>query len=440
VKISEAERGPLVAALLLRLLLPAAAFFISSGGDGSRFITPDTHTYLTPARLLLERGAFANPDGPEIFRTPGYPLMLTLGLIAGLPILVTLLLQALAGALTVWCTMRTASLLFGDNRIVKTCGWLAACEPLALLCGALLIADTLLAAAIALAVLLVVTHLRQPTTRTAAALGVTLAAAAYIKPIAYYLPAAIVAWLWFEQRRSPKAPARHLLTIAVTVALLCGAWQVRNGMQTGFWGFSTLTARAVYIAAGGGVTAARDGRAFGEVRQERLEQAAIQTPNEPRHIGDMYRHGLSDLMASPGLAAAVHVKGMLLTLFDPASLDYLRLFGAYPATSPVTRFGSQGLTATVAAIARAYPAVVWCSLMLEAILLAYLALAARGAWRALRRGIPEARGLLLIAAYFLILSGGIFGAARFRLPIVPVIVLLGGYALAARPVGYTERA
>jgi hypothetical protein len=512
-------RGPLLVALvalILRLLLPAAA--IVFGGSLSRFITPDTASYLTPARHLLERGAFSNLSGPEIFRTPGYPLALTPGLIAGHPILVTLLLQALAGTLTVWFTMRTAALLFGDgddvaastgstgsdgsargaasiggamattadSRVVTACGWLAACEPLSLVCGALLMADTLLTTAVSGAVLLAVMHLRQPSTRTALALGVALAAAAYIKPIAYYLPAVLIPWLWFEQRRvASRRPAllgpmtragrqlpnqviplfpegkrglggvgalltRHLLATAATVAILCGAWQIRNGMQTGFWGFSTLTARAVYVAAGGGVTAARDGRSFGDVREERLQHAAIRTSREPLHVGDMYRRGLSDVLASPGIAVAVHLKGMLLTLFDPASLDYLRLFGAYPETSPVTRFGGQGLAATVATIAREYPAVVWCSLLLEAILLAYLALAARGVWRALRHrvaNLPEARVLLLIAAYFLVLSGGIFGTARFRLPIMPVVILLGGYALATRqsagnpiPVGYTEPA
>ena len=90
----------------------------------------------------------------------------------------TLLLQALAGTLTVWCTMRTASLLFrgdeGDDSAptpnpasVTACGWLAACEPLALLCGALMMADALLAAAVSVAVLLLVMHFREPSTRTA---------------------------------------------------------------------------------------------------------------------------------------------------------------------------------------------------------------------------------------------------------------------------------
>ena len=487
-------RGPLVAALLLRLALPLVVLGVT-GGDWSLFTKPDTNTYLTPARHLLERGEFSSLSGPEIFRTPGYPLVLALGLLAGQPILVTLLLQALAGTLTVWCIMRTASLLFGEDdggpaRRVRTCGWLAACEPLSLLCGALVLADALLATAISIAVLLLLTHFRRPSTRTALALGVTLAAAAYIKPVAYYLPALLLPWLWLSQRGPTPAssvnreltlprraggalenrrrlsvgfgsatPGSSVLIVAATVAILVGAWQVRNGVQTGFWGFSTLTARAVYVAAGGGVTAARDGRAFGDVREERLEQAAIRTSREPLHIGDMYRRGLSDVIGSPVTAAAVHVKGMLLTLFDPASLDYLRLFGAYPAISPVTRFGNQGLAATIATIARAYPAVLWCSLLLEAILLAYLALAARGAWRAaLRHGLPEARSLLLIAAYFLVLSGGIFGAARFRLPIMPVMILLGGYALACQsphpsplpagrargrrpdPVGYTDRA
>jgi hypothetical protein len=230
--------------------------------------------------------------------------------------------------------------------------------------------------------------------------------------------------------------------MAVTVAILCGAWQVRNGLAAGFWGFSTLTARAVYVTAGGGVTAARDGRPFGDVRQERIAEAAIRTSREPLHIGEMYRRGLSDVLGSPFTAMAVHARGMLLTLFDPGSLEYLRLFGVYPRVSPVTRYDSQGLAATVTAIAREYPSVVWCSLVLEAILLGYLGMAAGGAWRALRAGVPEARALLLIAGYFLVLSGGIFGAARFRLPIVPVMILLGGYAIGPdlNRLGYTDRA
>ncbi len=45
--------------------------------------TDDTPTYLAPAESLLASGTFYGGTVPEIFRTPGYPLLLTAGLWAG---------------------------------------------------------------------------------------------------------------------------------------------------------------------------------------------------------------------------------------------------------------------------------------------------------------------------------------------------------------------
>ena len=74
----------LAAGLALRLILIAAAWEVR-GPDA--FLSPDSRTYLDPATSLGSRYTFTNAAGqPEIFRTPGYPLLLACGVIIGHPI------------------------------------------------------------------------------------------------------------------------------------------------------------------------------------------------------------------------------------------------------------------------------------------------------------------------------------------------------------------
>ena len=49
----------------------------------------NTHSYVAPAQSLLADGTFSRDGTPEIVRTPGYPLLLAIGLLSGHAELVT---------------------------------------------------------------------------------------------------------------------------------------------------------------------------------------------------------------------------------------------------------------------------------------------------------------------------------------------------------------
>ena len=49
--------------------------------DCASFAAPDSYDYLEMAGHLVETGRFATAEGPEIFRPPGYPLLLSVGLL-----------------------------------------------------------------------------------------------------------------------------------------------------------------------------------------------------------------------------------------------------------------------------------------------------------------------------------------------------------------------
>jgi hypothetical protein len=59
-------------ALLLRALLPILGYCYTR--DVSIFYTPDTASYVAPARELVVHHRFFSDGSPELIRTPGYPL------------------------------------------------------------------------------------------------------------------------------------------------------------------------------------------------------------------------------------------------------------------------------------------------------------------------------------------------------------------------------
>ena len=68
----------LAGAFTLRMGLFLSAWLIS--GDFSVFYEGDSMSYLQPAKEMIESGTFSVAGHPELFRTPGYPLMLVPGL------------------------------------------------------------------------------------------------------------------------------------------------------------------------------------------------------------------------------------------------------------------------------------------------------------------------------------------------------------------------
>ena len=98
-------------ALLIRSFIPILAYFYTH--DVTIFQVPDTASYVEPARQLIAQWSFLCHDGtPEIIRTPGYPILLVLGLSLDRLDLVTITLQILISCFTVYLVYRTADLVF----------------------------------------------------------------------------------------------------------------------------------------------------------------------------------------------------------------------------------------------------------------------------------------------------------------------------------------
>ena len=92
--------------LVLRALLPTMGFCFTH--DACIFYTPDSASYIVPARELIAHHRFFSGSVPELTRTPGYPLLLTVGLLPGQLELAKIALQIMISSLTVYKIYRTA--------------------------------------------------------------------------------------------------------------------------------------------------------------------------------------------------------------------------------------------------------------------------------------------------------------------------------------------
>lgn len=448
----------ILAALLVRLLLPAAAFVVRSAQQphhstqqiaAAAFGQGDTPEYIWGATSIVRdlryyrlRDGQPEATGPELHRPPGYPLLLVPGLRSGHVYLVTIVLQALLGSLTVYVTYRTALLLF-DSHVARGCAALAAFEPGLILWSSELIAETLLTTCVAIIAFALVAYSATQRRRWLAWAAIAAAAAAYVKPVAYLAPAWIglsllIPWTRRQQDNGTDGPPpwrrrmAHAIFFMVLAAALLAPWHVRNAVTAGYWGFSTQIDSKLAISSPAAVIAAQEGRGFSDVRA-RFDDYRASGPDMDGSYANARRRGLRTILSAPATYAWVHAKGMFRVLFHPGAIPYLELFGLDPDSGAVGAIiVNQGSVAALREIPRRYPLVFWSTISMSFILLPYLLLPALGLWRTRPSRTPAHLLLLSLALYFVVAGGGPWGMSRFRQPIMPLLCILAGYGFARR--------
>lgn len=255
--------GPIIAAAVIRLALlvvKLARFGISS------CIYSDTASYLEPGRNLLLHGRFVADGVPDLVRTPGYPLFLAFTSLAGLPAAaVANLILSVFSVLLVWKLGRT---VFADDRIALGAAWIFALEPVSFTYSCVLMSESLFLVLLLLSMERLAEFLRERRLPLLVAAGLWLAAATFVRPVTYYLPVALALGLYVVLVRVSglrwKAPAVLLISVLPWIA----AWQVRNWVETGYDGFSSISEINLYFDDAADVTARLEHRPFLDVRKD----------------------------------------------------------------------------------------------------------------------------------------------------------------------------
>ncbi len=439
--------GPVIAAATVRLAL---LIFLLARIGSRALLQADTSSYLIPGRNLLLHGSFIADNAPDLMRTPGYPIFLSIVILLGVP--AAALANVILSVFSVVLVWRLGRMVFEDPGIALGAAWIFAFEAGSVSLSVVLLSETLFLVLLLLSLERVTTFLRGRCLPALAVAGLWLSAATFVRPISYYLPFALAVGLFLVLLHEPglrwKAPALLLIPALASV----GAWQVRNWIQTGYSGFSSISDVNLYFLTAANVTAKVDHRAAGDVISGlgysdftlHSGQVYLQQPYLARHpeqagwnqsqlLAYLHSEAVHVIRDHPLVYLRLCLVDMLKMLFTPATYGLSRPIVPKAPTYSIT-IANQGLAAwrLILARAQAHPLVVIESAVFGILLLALYLFAARG----LLRGDARAACLYLLlgtSVYFLALSAasvmGPLATPRYRIPVMPVVCILAAAGL-----------
>ncbi len=430
---------PMTAAAGVRLLL--LLFIVHATGFAS-ILAGDSRSYLKPGLAMIQQGCFCSDGLPEIDRTPGYPFfaMMT-GSLWG-AVLLTVLAQIGLAALSVWLVKQISFEMLRDARASVAAAWLMALEPLSMEYSLRVLSETLFVFLLLLFLWAILRSLAEPTMQKVVFAAAVLAAAAYVRPIAYWLVTPVLFLLLIRtklqsaeagQMQLQRAHRWKAVAVFVLVFLAWVApWQIRNLRVANYAGFSSIADKNLYFYEAGDVLARASHESLeawqvqvgkdDHARWAMLHPEQISWPETQRNAW-LRSAGLQVLRAHPWAFARSYVSGEIRLLISPGASELFRLTGVHLSENPSRSWRHW---------TRLQRMVAGC---MEVFLLLLYILAGRALFalstRKRSRASHETLWLLVaIALYFLAVSGGGQAVSRLRLPVMPILCIFAGAGIA----------
>ena len=424
--------------LILRLVVPIVGYVHTH--DIKMFYSPDTVSYVVPAQELVANHRFFANGVPEIKRTPGYPMLLTIGLLLGRLELVTILLQILLSCFTIYMVYLTAWLLFKNRKVSIVAATLYAMEPLSIMYTSQLLTETLFAALVMIWLYFLLKYLEKQAWRDLLVSALALAFSVYVRPVGYFLPVmlagGLAAWAVLNGQKNK---GRLLTQIAAFLILSMGltvGWQVRNRMETGYSGFSGIPSIDMYFYLAASVLASQQHVPLVEM-QRRLGYLDDRTYLE-RHpeqktwplaqrLDYMKREGQRILLNNLPTYALIYLVGVRKVVFETGAGDFLKFLGVDPNKSALS--GKDVKFKSMSAFVAARSRIFWSDVLLLPLELLYLLLGCVVLCSRRLMREPALIAAVLTVAYYVVLAGSPMGYSRFRHPVMPIICMLSAYGL-----------
>ncbi|RSK47296.1 hypothetical protein [Hymenobacter rigui] len=404
---------------------------------------PDSDRYVQAARNLREAGVlYALPLWAPLewqeysIRPPGYPvfLLLTGGMGPGFP-WPTLLLQNLLSLLNLGLALRWLVRLAGPLRSGQ---WalillLAAAGAGQFVYANVLMSEILLQTAVVV-LWLSLDRFWRAGRKTGPLVGaaVATAVALLIKPVFYpfagllLLAGVILGW----RQRRPLWVA--LLAMPMLVALL---WMARNEARTGYFHYSSIAEINLLRYNVRGVLQAAEGPQKAEQFVRATLAAANQQPGFEDRQHYIQQQSIEALLAHPGTYLVQQPRGMLTFFLDPGRFDLVHFLQLpQTASSGLLQLLNQRSYGAAVQYLGQLPLglIVSLGLLLLANVVRLLLLVRFGG----SAGYPwPARLLVLVLPLYVAVVTGPLGAARFTVPVLPLLLAAAGAGLSAkRPV------
>jgi hypothetical protein len=431
----------LTVVIVTRLLF---AFIIWKVHGPSGFFRGDTPGYIELAQSLLH-GSFLSPGTysirgtPEIFRPPGYPLLLLPAIALRHVVLIGLLENFLLATISAWQVWRLVTDLFPGSKAASWAVLLYCFEPMGLVDSETLMSETAFTTLFLLFVWLLIRFFHEPTYLKLALPAFTLGSATYIRPVPIYLGLWLIPVFFFLLRKLSWGQRVIRATLfAFMFMLSLVPWIIRNAVVADYKAFSSAQDWNLYMTSAATVQAKLEHRNPSEVMVEwgfttSIEDYLRAHPEQrtwPEAEIVRFWHTEAKRIISSHLLtySVIHAKGCVRVIFNPGVTDVLRSAGIYPDSSnPLAPKLDQGFIPAAFWLFQQYPVTAILIPLMTLQLLLYYALALAG----LRR-MPFETGFLFCALflYFVLVSATPAAMSRYRAPVMPLVCISAAVAIA----------
>ena len=405
--------------------------FFSTFDNTSRFFLADSYAYNLLGVNIAQHGYYTPNGGePGLSRAPGYPLYLAaVYKLFGVKPAIALFLQiVLSGLIPIFLYMN-AELLF-SKRVARIASVLSIVEPVSIIYANMLLSETLFVVFLLLSTYFFIKSMKTKDTTALAASAITAGIGAYFRPVILYLPFAYafmyiaVSWLSFRDR------IKYAVGILLITGLTVLPWIARNYIVDRYKGFCAIQDINLYYWRAAGVISDMEHLPLREV-QDRLKQAVpsgLSLANEYQFLRDK---AVSVIIRHPYAYVKVMLKGSINMLLSPERYAVFKLADIKPRFLGVMWQGHSIHEALNMLMSD--PVIVSSVVMYQLLFTIIIGLLiAIGVLIIAGEGfIKELLFLLFIIAYFVVVSAGPEAEPRFRLPVLPYMLIIAAFALSS---------
>jgi 4-amino-4-deoxy-L-arabinose transferase-like glycosyltransferase len=425
----------LLALVFLSRLLAAIGILAVDGPAG--FCTPDTGSYFDPAASLLHV-SFSARGTAEIFRTPGYPLLLVPAVVSRHPVLVAVFENLLLATLSTWLIWQIAEEVAPASGAAVWAVLLYCFEPLGLVYSEKLLSDLLFSTQLLLCIWLILVYLRNPTWSRLLAAGLALSAATYTRPVSLFLGLWLIPFfLFFPRGLSWTARIPRTASFVLVFILTLVPWVLRNQKVADYKGFAAIGEYNLYFYSAAAVQAHVEHKSFSQAQKDlgfNDDDAYFRLHPEQKDWSEGRIFQYKGLEARRVISqhwlvySLIHLRGCVVVMFDPALTEIMKLLHRYPENGGLLSRGvDQGVFRAALWLVRQYPETALTLPLLELLLFFYYLAGLYG----LRHLRLESAALFVFMCSYLILVAGSSGAlARYRMPVMPLLCVSAGAAMA----------
>lgn len=424
----------LIGAILRFALLVYALFAPEIIYDG------DSREYLALGENLAEHGVYeAETDRtfpPDSVRPPIYPAFLALFHLLGdgTPFL-ALLAQTLLSLANIWLTYRLAVQFGANQNTARLAALILALDISSIIYACTIMAETLLTTLLLIFASTLHRSIKSPDFRSMLTVSVFTAGLALTKPIAQFLPLVSVLLVLVFSNTQMLKKARFAGLHILLVFLLLMPWAMRNARKYDYLGISTVQGFNLLYYNGALAKARDEGISLDTAEDLLTNELRAEVNFDKISVGEkvstMQTLGIKTILAHFGSYTFLHIRAMLSMLIDPGRVNLARvLYRKQGGLGLLETFSTKGLAGAMAFLFQQQPAVVILFGLAFVWQMFFLIVSILGGISFYKNAEKMHFWLLLILAlYFMFITGPI-GAARFRVPIMPILSIFAGFGAA----------